>query len=120
MEYRIRIQRLKVYGRHGVLPQEKTVGANFYVSIDADVDVEPSAYRDDKLEGTVNYAKLTTAVVEEMQVPSQLLEHVAMRIADRIIKENPTVNLVDVEVEKENPPLGVLCESIGVKITQKR
>ena len=111
---------MKVYARHGVLPQERNVGANFYVSVIADTMVEASAYNDDKLEGTVNYALLAEAIKQEMQIPSQLLEHVAKRIADRIIKENPTVNKVQVEIDKENPPIGVLCEAIGVKITQLR
>ena len=26
----------------------------------------------------------------------------------------------DVEIEKENPPLGIQCESVGVKLAQKR
>lgn len=120
MEYKIRIEKMKVFALHGVLPQERSVGANFYVSIMADVDVQPLAYEQDELEGTVSYAMLTVAVREEMQKPSKLLEHVAKRIADRILMENPTISLVEVEVEKENPPLGVLCQSIGVKMTQKR
>lgn len=120
LRYELKIQRMKVFARHGVLPQEHHVGADFYVSVLAEAMVDPSAYKDDKLTGTVNYASLTEAIKQEMQIPSQLLEHVAKRIADRIFCENPSIHKVEVEVDKENPPLGALCEAVGVKLTQFR
>lgn len=120
VQYELKIQRMKVFARHGVLPQERTVGADFYVSVLAEAAVEPSAYDDDRLEGTVSYAQLAEAIRQEMQVPSQLLEHVAKRIADRILREHASISRIQVEVEKENPPMGALCQAVGVKITQIR
>lgn len=114
------VNRIKVYAHHGCHPQELTVGSNFYVSIAAQAEVEALAWKDDQLEGTIDYSCFVSIVKREMAVHSHLLEHVAARIASAIIGECPSVVRVSVTVEKENPPLGVLCQGISVKIEQTR
>ncbi len=116
----IAVNRIKVYARHGVSPQERTVGADFYVSVSALVDVDASAWRDDQLEGTADYSRFVSIVRREMAVPSKLLEHVAARIASSVLAECPSVRKVSVTIEKENPPLGVLCDGVSIKLEQER
>ena len=116
----ISVRRIKVYAYHGVSLQERIVGADFYVSIDAFIEVEASAWQDDQLEGTADYSRFIGIVRREMTIPSNLLEHVASRIASAVIEDCPSVLKVIVTVEKENPPLGVLCEGVSVKIEQTR
>ena len=116
----ISVNRIKVYAYHGVSPQEQTVGADFYVSISALVEVEASAWKDDQLEGTADYSRFVSITKREMAIPSNLLEHVASRIASSVLAECPSVLKVSVTIEKENPPLGVLCEGVCVKIEQTR
>lgn len=116
----IAVNRIKVYARHGVSPQERTVGADFYVSVSALVDVEPSAWRDDQLEGTADYSRFVSIVRKEMAIPSNLLEHVAARIASSVLAECPSVRKVSVTIEKENPPRGVLCDGVSIKLEQER
>lgn len=116
----ISVKRIKVYAYHGVSPQERTVGADFYVTVSTLVDVEPSAWRDDQLEGTADYSRFVAIVRREMSVPSNLLEHVAARIASAILAECSSVQKASVTIEKENPPLGVLCDGVTVKIEQAR
>lgn len=120
MNFCITIDRLKLHAFHGALPQERIVGADFYVSLSARTEVEPSAWQHDLLEGTTNYADIVAIVRREMAVPSNLLEHVAARIASSVLAECPAVSSVSVTLEKENPPLGVLCRGVGVKIEQSR
>ncbi len=116
----IAVNRIKVYAYHGCHPQERTVGADFYVTITALVDVDASAWRDDQLEGTADYSRFVSIARREMAVPSKLLEHVASRIASSVLDECPSVQKVGVTIEKENPPLGVLCDGVSVKIEQTR
>ena len=116
----ISVNRIKVHAFHGCHPQERTVGADFYVTVSAFVEVEPSAWRDDQLEGTADYSRFVSITRWEMAKPSNLLEHVAARIASSILEECPPVQKVSVTIEKENPPLGVLCDGISVKIEQTR
>ena len=114
------VNRIKVHAFHGCHPQERGVGGDFYVSITALVEVEASAWRDDQLEGTADYSRFVSITRREMSKPSNLLEHVAARIASAVLEECPSVMKVSVTIEKENPPLGVLCEGISVKIEQAR
>ncbi len=116
----ISVNRVKVYAYHGCHPQERVVGGDFYVSITAQVEVEASAWKDDQLEGTADYSRFVSITKREMGKPSNLLEHVAARIASSVLEECPSVLKVCVTIEKENPPLGVLCQGISVKIEQTR
>ena len=116
----IAVNRIKVYAYHGCHPQERIIGADFYVTISALVEVEASAWQDDQLEGTVDYSRFVSITKREMAVASNLLEHVASRIASSVLAECSSVVKVSVVIEKENPPLGVLCEGISVKIEQTR
>ena len=114
---RIHIERLTVHARHGVLPQERTVGADFYVSLTADVDTGEEALTDDRLEGTVNYAELCASIRSEMQRPAQLLEHVAWRTARRLHAEQPRLQRVALRIDKQMPPIGLSVEAVGVEVT---
>ena len=114
------VNRIKVYAYHGVSPQERTVGADFYVTVSALVEVEASAWQDDRLEGTADYSRFVSIARREMAVASNLLEHVAARIASTVLQECPSVMKVSVTIEKENPPFGVLCQGVSVKIEQIR
>ena len=96
------------------------MGGDFFVTISALVEVETSAWQDDQLEGTADYSRFVSITRREMAVPSNLLEHVAARIASAVLGECPLVMKVSVTIEKENPPLGVLCEGASVKIVQTR
>ena len=120
MKSELSVNRIKVYAYHGCHPQERVVGGDFFVSISALVDVEPSAWRDDQLEGTADYSRFVSIVRKEMAVPSNLLEHVAARIASSVLAECPSVRKVSVTIEKENPPLGVLCDGVSIKLEQER
>jgi dihydroneopterin aldolase len=69
----------------------------------------------DCLEGTVSYADIHAAVKEEMNIPSQLLEHVCQRIAHRLFHDFPSVESIDLSLYKENPPMGACAQRIGVE-----
>ena len=116
----ISVNRIKVYAYHGCHPQERTAGTDFYVTISALTEVEPSAWRDDQLEGTADYSRFVSITRREMAVPSNLLEHVAARIAAAVLRECPPVLKVSITIEKENPPFGILCQGVSVKIEQER
>ncbi len=52
-----------------------------------------------------------------MQISSQLLEHVAYRIANRLLHDFPAIEEVDVELYKQNPPMGADCEQVGISLS---
>ncbi len=115
----ITLKALRFYAYHGVLPQERKVGGDYEVTVTADVDLS-QAMESDNVEDTVNYADLYEVIRQEMAVPSQLLEHVAGRMARRILNDFPTVDMLHVEVVKLNPPMGADCQGAAVAIEVKR
>ena len=110
----IRLEGLKIYAYHGVLPQENLVGAYYYIDLKLKTDFTHAA-ETDELEGTVSYADIFAAVKEEMAITSKLLEHVCQRIASRIFKDFPTIEAIDIRLSKENPPMGACAKSVGVE-----
>ena len=110
----LRMEGMKFYAFHGVLPQENLVGAYFYIDLKLKTDFTNAA-KTDELEGTVSYADIHTVVKEEMAIRSKLLEHVCQRIATRILHDFPTIESLDICLYKENPPMGACARKIGVE-----
>jgi dihydroneopterin aldolase len=69
----------------------------------------------DDLNDTVDYVLLNKIVVEEMEIRSHLLEHVAQRIITRVFGEIQ-VSRILLGVSKINPPIGGDVESVTVEL----
>ena len=109
------IKEARFHAFHGVMPQERKVGAYFIVSLRIGYDLT-RAMQTDQVNDTLNYATVYQLVKEEMQQPSCLLEHVAGRISDAILQHFPDVMSIDLTLTKENPPMGAECEGAGVEL----
>lgn len=100
---------------HGVLPQERRVGGDYLLTLRVGFDVSRAVQSDDVAD-TLNYATLYEMARQEMAIPSQLLEHVAGRIGQRVLSEWPEVTTVDLTLTKENPPMGADCDGASVEL----
>ena len=96
---------IRVYAFHGCMEEEELIGSDYIVNLEVETDMHQPAYSD-LLEDAVDYVQLNSIVKEEMLIRSRLLEHIAQRIIDRILKQFPTVKNVEVKVAKQNPPIG--------------
>ena len=110
---------VKIYAYHGVLAQERVVGAYYTINIGIETDFS-RAMETDELEGTISYAEVYDTIKAEMEIPSQLVEHVAGRICRAIFDRFPTAKAVHLEILKENPPMGADCRGAGVSINVSR
>lgn len=116
----IHLRELRFYAFHGVLPQEKRVGAYFIISLKVKMDVETAATTDE-LQDTLSYADLFQIVKEEMMIPSQLLEHVAGRICQHIYQVHSCAQAIDITIEKENAPVGTGAQGLaGITLHTER
>ena len=111
----ISLRNVRFHAFHGVMPQERRVGADFLVTLRVGYPLE-KAMQSDEVGDTLNYATLYAVVQAEMMKPSNLLEHLAGRIADAIVKRFPQVTSIDMELSKQNPPMGADCDGAGVEI----
>ncbi len=113
------IEGMEFYAHHGCFPEERAIGTWFNVDLYLYTDTS-DAQRTDNLEDAVDYARVYTKVKEEMGISSKLMEHVAGRIARRILKDYPHVDEVRIKLKKLNPPLGEKIKSAGVEIVCTR
>jgi dihydroneopterin aldolase len=111
----VELKGLRFYAFHGVLPQERRVGGWFSVTLRVGYDWS-RATKTDSVDDTLNYADLYRLVNHEMAVPSQLLEHVAGRIARSVEMHYPNITSLDLWVTKENPPIGADCQGATVEL----
>lgn len=112
---KIYIRSLRVYAFHGVLPQERVVGNDYVVDVSAEYDIS-RAVATDNVADTLNYADMCKAINDEMAIPSQLIEHVAGRVAERLFRLFPAITSLRLSITKVNPPMGADCGGAGVEI----
>ena len=104
---------MKFYAYHGVLEQERRVGNTFVVDLTLTATLE-KAVQSDQLEDTINYAEVYELTKQEMNIPSQLLEHVAGRICRALRHHFPQIEQIEIRVSKLNPPFGGDVHSASV------
>ena len=115
----ISIDNMLFYAYHGCFDEEQRVGSSFSVSITMNVDTS-AAGRTDKLSQTVNYQAVFEEVKQQMKITSKLLEHVAQRIIDAVLKKFPLIDEITVSVSKINPPVGGQIEKVTVAMSENR
>ena len=104
---------MKFYAYHGVLEQERRVGNTFVVDLTLTAPLE-KVVQSDQLEDTINYAEVYELTKQEMNIPSQLLEHVAGRICRALRHHFPQIEQIEIRVSKLNPPFGGDVHSASV------
>lgn len=109
----IEIEGMEFYAFHGHYEVEKIAGNRFLVNLKIEVDCI-KAGQTDRLQDTLDYQKAYLAVKEEMAISSDLLEHVAQRIINRIKREFMEAQKVTVQVSKMNPTMGGQIEKVSV------
>ena len=111
----IRLEKLRFRALHGVLPQERQVGGDFTVTLRIGYPWQASM-DSDAVADTLDYAAAYRLVQREMVLPSQLLEHVAGRIAKALLRDFPQITSIDLWLTKTCPPMGADSEGAGVEL----
>jgi dihydroneopterin aldolase len=111
----ISIEGMEFFAYHGCFKEEQIIGTRFIVDLIIDTDTA-EAEKSDELAKTVNYQAVYGLVTEEMTVKSNLLEHVARRILDRIVKNYPQINTCRIKISKMNPPVGGKVERVSLEL----
>ena len=113
------LRNVRFHAFHGVLPQERQVGGDFLLTLRVGYPLAKAMESDDVAD-TLNYATLYDIAKREMDIPSQLLEHVAGRIINAVMTAFPSVTSIDLELTKQNPPMGADSEGAGIVLNVKR
>lgn len=112
----IEIQDLNIYAFHGVLPQEHTVGNMYKIDCILTTDFS-AAMKSDRLEDTISYAEAVEIIQNEMNTPSQLLEHVGGRIIDALQNRfGHRLLKTDLRIAKLSPPINADIKACAIHI----
>lgn len=111
----ITLREVRFHAFHGVMPQERKVGADFTVTLRVKADLSRPVFSDN-VDDTLNYASLYDVLKREMAQPSRLLEHVAGRIGQAVFDSFPQVETADVTLAKLNPPMGADSKGATVEL----
>lgn len=117
MKTSIKLNDMQFYAYHGVLAQETKVGNNYVVNICMTANLLRACESDD-VDDTISYAVVHNLVKTEMEQPSKLLEHVAMRIYKSIKGEFPLITSLEVRLAKNNPPISGDVKSAEIIISE--
>lgn len=115
-DYIIQLKGVHLYAHHGVLEQEKAVGAWFTIDLEIEI-ADHSCLESDKIDGTVSYADVYNIVCKEMEIPSRLLENVCYRVSKALYEAFRQVTSITITLTKDTPPMG--GDRLGAAVTIK-
>jgi dihydroneopterin aldolase len=116
---RITLTGLRVFGRHGVYEHEKRDGQEFVVDLTVWLDLSAAA-RSDDLADTVDYGALAQRAADVVAGPPQdLIERVAGRIADEVLRDE-RISAVEVTVHKPSAPIPLTFADVAVTVHRER
>jgi 7,8-dihydroneopterin aldolase/epimerase/oxygenase len=111
----ITVEGMEFYAFHGCSQEEKIVGIRFQVDVYIKTELSNPA-QTDNINDALNYQTVYDLVAKEMKQTSNLIEHVAQRIKNRIIQHFSQAEEVMVRVSKINPPLGGKVGKVSVEL----
>jgi len=111
----ISINGMEFFAHHGCFAEERIVGTHFLVDLSMEYDTS-KAEISDNLEETIDYQEVYQLVKKEMEISSNLLEHVGRRIINSIENNFPQIGLIELEICKLNPPLGGKMHSVSIQL----
>ncbi|MDR2429315.1 MAG: dihydroneopterin aldolase [Puniceicoccales bacterium] len=117
---KLRIHGIHAHGHHGTTPDEQHHGQPYSVTLELHLDTRPAATTDD-LAHTINYAHVVQTVQHILQgPPTHLIETLAARIADTLLRTQPLLHHLTVTLTKPHPPTTPPIDHATIEITRAR
>ncbi len=117
---KITIKNLKIFAFHGVNPEEKENGQNFFLDIDYYVDIKKPC-KTDSIDDTVSYARVVKTVRAAFTKEKyNLIEKAAQVVAEAIFESFEEVKRVEITLKKPEAPVNAEFDYMAVTITRDR
>jgi dihydroneopterin aldolase len=113
---RISLDKIRMFGFHGLHAEERSAGAEYGISMEIFFIADQKIL---KLDDTVDYVSVHEIIRDEMNNPRPLLETVGMEIANRVKDVYPNVSEINITISKINPPLANFRGELGVSIINR-
>ena len=108
----VHLHQLLFHAFHGVHEEEEVLGNEYMVDCSVHFYETVNVIR--HINETVNYAHIYGLIKKRMNIPTQLLETIAMEIGDDIIREYKELKIIDISIWKMNPPIEGFRGSVGI------
>jgi dihydroneopterin aldolase len=114
------ISGIRAIGFHGVFPEERSKGQSFVVDCELHLDLT-SAIKSDDLRKTIDYSEVALLIREIIEGPPyNLIETVAGKIGEMLLKRYRKVQRVQVTVHKPEAPIPVEFLDVAVVVERRR
>ncbi len=111
----IRLRNLIIYGYHGALTEERTLGQRFEVDLEYQFNCVAAA-QNDELQETISYVDIYNLVNDAVtQKQFHLLEALGQHIID-IIKTQFPVTQIRVKIRKPSVPIPAVLDHVEVEL----
>ena len=110
--FTIELNAIRFFAEHGMYEEEKRVGNEF--EVDVSIACKSPKKIITSIEHTINYAEVYRILQEEFAQRQNLLETVAMRVADKLQLQFSEIEVVKISIRKLNPPITNFSGSVGI------
>lgn len=110
--FTIELRQLRFFADHGMYAEEMKVGNEF--EVDISVGCKSPKKKITSIEQTINYVEVYRIVQEEFAKRRQLLETLAMDIAEQIRLQFTEIENVVITIRKLHPPITNFSGSVAV------
>ena len=118
MDY-IKITGLKIFAHHGVLPEEKKNGQDFYINARLFYSMKQPGKTDD-LNDAINYAQVCAFMTETFTAQSfDLIEAAAEHLCHAVLQEFCALEKIELELCKPHAPIGLPFTDVSVNMTRQ-
>lgn len=117
---KIIIKNFRIFAHHGVHPEEKINGQNFYIDAEITTSKTPG-YSNDKIEDTLSYSVVMRKIKKIFTNKSyNLLEKCAEVLCESLLNEYGEISEIKLTLKKPEAPINEDFEYVGIEITRNR
>lgn len=115
------IKNLKIFAYHGVKPEEKINGQNFFIDVEIKTE-KLTGYETDEISDVLSYSVVMKEIIKRFTEKSfNLIEKSAETLAKHLIEKYEEIKKITITVKKPEAPIsGVDFEYVAVKISRER
>ena len=107
----VHLSKMKFFAHHGWHDEESITGTEFEVSVSVSFNPEKKIT---ELHDTVDYVSVFNIVKAHFLRPAKLLETLAQQITEDIHKTDNRISLINIIIDKLNPPIITFTGSVGI------
>ena len=116
--FTIQLLNLRFFAGHGLYTGEDAWGNEFEVSIRLLLPINEK--KELQLNDTIDYAKAYQIIDSQFANKTELLENLAIKIADELENVFPFIQEINISIDKLTPPIPGFKGSVGIFYNRKK